>query len=334
MKNKIKFGIIGCSSIAKRSVIPAIIEASNTELGFIGSRTKEKAEKIANEFGCEKFGSYEEVLDYDEIDAVYISVPIGLHEEWCIKSAQANKHILCEKSFSISLKSTENILNICEMNNVRVMEGLMVRFHPRTKKIHEMIENGIIGDISSFSGSYGFPPTSTEDIRYNSKLGGGVLNETGCYPICLARIIFNEEPIGVFSNLRFDEQLNVDIQGSSLLLFQNSKVGQVSFSFNSHYQANYKIWGTKGILETSRAFSIPPTLESLINIESSSGKKDIVVKAANHFAIMVEEFAEELLRNNKDKSNFEEELLKQARIMEAVRISNKENRFVFINEVK
>ncbi len=334
MNDKIRFGVIGCSTIAERSIIPALIEAKNAELEFVGSRSKEKAKKIADKFGCKKFGNYEELLVDEDIDAVYISLPIGLHEEWCLKSAFVKKHILCEKSFSTSFNSTKKILDVCKTNNVRVMEGLMVRFHPRTQKILEMIKNETIGNIFSFSGNYGFPPVALDNIRYNKSLGGGVLNETGCYPIFMCRTIFNEEPTGVYSNIYFDKHMQVDIKGHALLIFEDSKIGQTSFSFDSFYQANYKIWGSKGIVETSRAFSIPPTLESIINLENSIGKKDIIIKAANHFTLMIEEFAGELLRNGNDKSKFEEELLKQARIMEAIRISNNENRFVFINEVK
>jgi predicted dehydrogenase len=334
MKNKIRFGIIGCSSIAERSVIPAILESNNAELEFIGSRSNEKAKKIADKFGCKKFGSYDELLNDKNIDTVYISLPIGLHEEWCIKAANAKKHILCEKSFSISFDSTKKILNLCKTNDVRIMEGFMVRFHPRTKKILEMIKDNSIGDIFSYSGNYGFPPVTFDNIRYNKKLGGGVLNETGCYPILMCRIIFGEEPVGVFSNIHFDKNLQVDIKGHVILQFQNSKIGQTSFSFDSFYEANSKIWGKKGILETTRAFSIPPNLNSTITLKNEKGKKEILIKSADHFMLMIEEFSKEILSNKNNKIKFENELLNQARVLEAIRISNNENRFVFINEVK
>ena len=86
---KIRFGIIGCSNIAKSSTIPAIINSQNSELKNIGSRNTEKAQDFANEFNCKKFGNYEDVLNDDDIDAVYISTPIGTHEEWVKKSAFA-----------------------------------------------------------------------------------------------------------------------------------------------------------------------------------------------------------------------------------------------------
>ena len=73
----LKFGIIGCSRIAKRSVIPAIIKSEYAEVEIIGSRSTNKAKEFANEFKCEKFGTYEDVISNDAVDVVYISTPIG-----------------------------------------------------------------------------------------------------------------------------------------------------------------------------------------------------------------------------------------------------------------
>ena len=97
--DSIKFGIIGCSRIAKRSVIPAILKSEFAELEIIGSRTQEKANEFSNEFNCKKFGTYDDVISDDSVDAVYISTPIGTHKEWVMKAASAGKHIYCEKSF-------------------------------------------------------------------------------------------------------------------------------------------------------------------------------------------------------------------------------------------
>ena len=85
----LKFGIIGCSRIAKRSVIPAIIKSEFAELEIIGSRSTDKAKEFAKEFNCKKFGTYEDVISDDSVDAVYISTPISTHKEWSIKATSA-----------------------------------------------------------------------------------------------------------------------------------------------------------------------------------------------------------------------------------------------------
>ena len=193
----LKFGIIGCSRIAKRSVIPAITKSEFAEIEMIGSRSNDKAKIFSNEFNCKKYGTYEDVISDDSIDVVYISTPIGTHEELCVKAATAGKHIHCEKSSTISFESAKKMIECSKQNNVRIMEGFMFRFHPQHQKVKSLLNDNRIGDLVSFNGSFGFPTFPEGDIRYNSKLGGGFLNDSGCYPICASRMIFDEEPIGV-----------------------------------------------------------------------------------------------------------------------------------------
>ena len=122
---KIRFGIIGCSSIADRRTIPAILRAENSELTFVGSRSQKKAEKFAKKFSCKNYGSYEEVLERKDVDAVYISLPIGLQEKGALDSAKAGKHILCEKSTTISYKSAEKIVKAWFNNSFSKMVFLL-----------------------------------------------------------------------------------------------------------------------------------------------------------------------------------------------------------------
>jgi predicted dehydrogenase len=131
--NSLRFGIIGCSRIAERSVIPAIIKSEFAELEIIGSRDSGKAKKFSNKFGCEKIGSYEDVIGDESVDVVYISTPIGTHEEWTIKALSAGKHVYCEKSSTTSYSSAQKMIESAKQNNVRIIEGFMFRFHPQHK---------------------------------------------------------------------------------------------------------------------------------------------------------------------------------------------------------
>ena len=118
MHSKIKFGIIGCSRIAKRSVIPAITTSEFAEIEMIGSRSIDKAKIFSNEFNCKKYGTFEYVISDDSVDAVYISTPIGTHEEWAIKAANAGKHVYCEKSTTTSFESAKKMIEHSKQNNV------------------------------------------------------------------------------------------------------------------------------------------------------------------------------------------------------------------------
>ena len=332
MNKKIKFGIIGCSRIAERSTIPAIFKSAYAELEMIGSRTKQKAKQYAEKFGCKGFGSYEDVLNNDKVDAVYISVPISLHAEWATKSAESGKHVLCEKSSSTSFESAKQMVDSCKKNNVRIMEGFMFRFHPQHKKVLEIINKGQIGKLFTFNGMYGFPPISKDDIRYQVSLGGGVFNDVGCYPICASRIIFGQEPHSVQCNLIIDPETGVDIKGHAYLVYDD-KAALVSFGFDNQYQANYKIWGSKGTIELNRAYAVPPDFTTKIELQTSDENTTITNDPADHFAIMVDSFCKEITLVKKIDYSFEDDLVNQARVMEALRLSNKEKRITKISEI-
>jgi len=245
LDSKIKFGIIGCSRIAKQSVVPAIIKSEFAEIEIIGSRSLDKAKTFSNEFNSKKFGTYEDVISDNSVDAVYISTPIGTHEEWAIKAASAGKHIICEKSSTTSFESAKKITKHCKQNNVRIIEGFVFRFHPQHLKVEELIENNKIGDLVSFNSSFGFPAFPEGDIRYDSKLGGGFLNDSGCYPINASRMIFEEEPIGVSCNLSTDAKTGVDVRGTSYMIYENEKIASITYGNGSYYQSKYNVWGTE-----------------------------------------------------------------------------------------
>ncbi|MDC3254695.1 Gfo/Idh/MocA family oxidoreductase [Nitrosopumilus sp.] len=331
---KIKIGIIGCSTIAKNSTIPAILNSNNVELEQIGSRSNDKAFEFSKIFNCEQYGNYDDVINNKNIDCVYISTPVGNHEEWVLKAAEAGKHVLCEKSSTISFDSAKKMVKICKENNVRLMEGFMFRFHPSHKKVKKCINDKVIGKIFLFSSKYGFPPISKDNIRYDKFLGGGILNDAGCYPINASRMLFESEPKGVFCNLTIDKETQVDTKATFFMDFDGGIQSQSSVGYDLGYQSNYRLWGSDGSLNLSRSYNIPPDMPAKLNIKSSSTEEEILIEPVNHFKLMIESFCDEIIKSNSCNYNFEEDLLNQAKVMEACRVSNNEKRYVEIKEIK
>ena len=331
---KIKFGIIGCSKIANRSSLPAIINSDFAELEIIGSRDIEKAKKFANKFKCKNFGIYEDVIESKNVDAVYISVPTGLHKKWAEKAAKAGKHVLCEKSAVTSYSHAKEVISTVRKNETRIMEGFMFQFHPQHIKVREIITKEDFGKSFIFTGMYGFPPISKSDIRYDEKLGGGVLNEAGCYPIYASRMIFDEEPVSVSFNLFNDLETNVDIKGHGIIEFSNERKAFIGFSFENQYQANYKIWGENGIVELKRAYAVPPDFEPIIELTTSDKKSEIKIEPTDHFKNMIDIFCQEIQKKEEDSINFEEDLLNQAKLLEAIRESSKKNAIISLSDIQ
>jgi predicted dehydrogenase len=330
MKSKIKFGIIGCSDIAKKSTIPAIKNNKNSELEIIGSRSIQKAEKFANEFTCNEFGNYDDVINNKNIDAVYISLPISMHEKWAIKAAKAGKHILCEKSATLSYNSAKKIIKECKKNNVKIMENFVFKFHPQHKKFLDIIKQNTIGNIHTFSSKYGFNlPHSKKNFRFNNQLGGGALNDVGCYLISASTFIFKDIPKSVFCNLEINNKLNIDIRGSVLLTFPKNRSALVSFSYDNYFQSTYDVWGTKGLMKIERAFNVPENMKTMISLNQNDKIKKIIIPCANQFQLAIEEFCNKI-KNKSENNSLEKEFLNQALIMNAVRKSSRQNLLVKI----
>ena len=321
----LKFGIIGCSRIAKRSVIPAIIKSEFAEVEIIGSRSTEKAKEFAKEFNCEKFGTYEDVISDNSVDVVYISTPISTHAEWSIKATETGKHVYVEKSSAADYDSARRMVESAKENNVRLMEGFMFRFHPQHQKVKELIKEGKIGEIRSFNGIFGFPAFPEGDIRYDS----GFLRDSGCYPICASRMIFDEEPLGVFCSQKKIPESSVDVGGSAILVYENGKTATITYSNGSYYQAKYEVWGTDGVISLDRAYSVPPDFTTKVtlqyNIENNwDGRKNEIfeIEPKDHFLEMLDTFCMEITGTKKAPFDFEQEILNQAKTIEATVRSN------------
>ena len=329
MKSKIKFGIIGCSSIAKKSTIPAIVMGKNSILEMIGSRSITKAKKFAKEFSCNAFGNYDDVLENDSIDAVYISLPMNMHEKWAIKAAKSGKHVLCEKSATLSYDSAKKIIKECKNNNVKIMENFVFKFHPQHKIFLDVIKQNAIGNIHTFSAKYGFNlSVSNQNFRFNKKLGGGALNDVGCYLISASTFIFNDLSTSVFCNLEMDNKLNVDIRGSILLTFSKNRSALVSFSYDNYFQSTYDVWGTKGLIRTERAFNVSKDMKTTIFLNQNDKIKKIPIPSANQFQLTIEDFCNKIKYDS--NNNFEKDFLNQALIMDAVRKSSTKNSVIKI----
>jgi len=309
-----RIGILGNGRITNKAMIPALECSASVELGMIGSR-------------ADGFPSYEEVLSNENIDTIYIALPIGLHEEWTIKAAKAGKHVITEKSSTTSYESAKRMVAACKENNVRLMEAFMYRYHPQ----HEQVAQIDAGNLISFHGMYGSPFSDIKDIRQSKELGGGALNDMCCYPINASMMLFGEEPERVSCNLVPSEE--ADIKADVTLFYPNGKSAFCSAAFGAYYQTNYSLWGTKTRIDVPRAYALSPDIETnIIKSIDDYTIETISIGPHNQTRLMIEDFRR-VIRKESDR-DYEKDLLSQAKVMEAARISNKEQRIVSLDEIK
>jgi predicted dehydrogenase/aryl-alcohol dehydrogenase-like predicted oxidoreductase len=190
MKAPIRWGILSTGRIA-HTFAKALATSSTGTLVAVGSRSLEPAEAFAKEFGvAAAYGSYEALLADPDVQAVYIATPHPKHAEWCIKAAEAGKHILCEKPATLNAAQLTAVLDAVEQNGVFFMEAFMYRCHPQTAKVVDLVKSGVIGKLQHMQISFGFRTGMNPESRLlKNELGGGGILDVGCYAVSLARLL-------------------------------------------------------------------------------------------------------------------------------------------------
>ncbi|MEK7509211.1 MAG: Gfo/Idh/MocA family oxidoreductase [Patescibacteria group bacterium] len=327
MHNKIRFGVLGASRIAKKAAIPAIIASTHAELAMVGSRTPANVQG----FDCPA-SSYENVLANPNIDAVYISLPNSLHEEWSVRALEAGKHVWCEKPAALSYASAQKMVTAARANNVRLMEGFMFLYHPQQKRVREIIQSGTLGEITGFEGRFAFPMPDVGNIRLNARLGGGIYYDALVYPIRASRFAFGEEPQSITCNLTIDPALGVDVKADATLTY-SGRTASISSAFDSDYRSTYRVLGTKGSISMERAYAVPKDLAVRIFLEVGNAREEICIEPADHFKLMVDDFCSEVALGEASTKRYEEDLLVQAHVVDAGRRSFQEKRVVRLSEL-
>src|SRR5262245_37735616 len=143
MIDKVRWGILGTANIALAKVIPAMQLSPWCEITAIASRDLAKAEQAAAELNIPNaYGSYEELLADDTVEAIYNPLPNHLHVPWTVKAADAGKHVLCEKPIATSATEARMLIDVRDRKSVRIQEAFMVRTHPQWLETRRLIRTG------------------------------------------------------------------------------------------------------------------------------------------------------------------------------------------------
>ncbi|MEC9296708.1 MAG: Gfo/Idh/MocA family oxidoreductase, partial [SAR324 cluster bacterium] len=146
---KVRWGVLSTAKIGLEKVVPAMQRGEYSEIVAIASQSLERGKAAAAQLGIQQaYGSYEELLADDKIDAVYIPLPNHLHVPWTKKALAAGKHILCEKPIGLKTAEAEDLLAAAKKHpHLKVMEAFMYRHHPQWRKAQQLVNEGKIGDL-------------------------------------------------------------------------------------------------------------------------------------------------------------------------------------------
>lgn len=247
MIDKLNWGILSTARITRR-VIPPIHQAERSQAIAVASRNQASAQAFAQKWDIpHAFGSYDELLESPDIDAVYIPLPNSLHCEWVIKAAQARKHILCEKPLALTVDDVDRMREAAETNNVVLLEAFMYRMHPQLATLKSLINNGLIGEVQLVRAKFSFTLTDPTNIRLQKALGGGSLWDVGCYPVSFAQAIADSDPEEAFGWQKRNEQ-GAETMFVGQLNYANGLIAQFDSSFALPFRSGAEVIGETGTI--------------------------------------------------------------------------------------
>mgnify|MGYP003681880568 CR=1 FL=1 len=318
---KVNWGVLGAANIAVEQVIPAMLQSEYAVVKAIASRNLSKAKKVAEQFKIPKsYGSYEDLLNDETIQAVYIPLPNHLHVEWAIKALQSGKHVLVEKPVAMNVIEAQKLMDEAKKHpNLKLMEAYMYKFHLQWIKVKQLIQNGSIGKLKMIESSFSFFDADPNSIVNSKEFGGGSLMDIGCYPVSISRFLFDAEPKRVLASQKIHPQFHVDIQTSGVLEFEEGT--SVFFSSIQLYEdQQVKLFGTDGTIELEIPFNPPNDGSTKIIVTAENACKEILIEKCDQYGLQADYFSKAILQNSELPRLFED-AVKNMTVIDAIKES-------------
>ena len=322
---KLRCGILGAARVNER-LLPAIIEAPNSELVAIASRRAGAAKATLDKYApchanaVQCYDDMESLINDKNVQAVYCPMANEEHAAWALKAINAGKHVLIEKPMALTVKDIETIEAAATKNKVKVMEGFMYRFHPQHARIKEIAESGLIGDVLSVRASYSFLMHPARMYRINRSManGGGAMWDIGPYAIHSLRWAMGlgqksgkpAEPVFAVAHAKLNEH-GADIVNSGILDFGLDSEGRARFghfdiSFERSRKSEYEIIGTKGWVKCHAAWVFQNDVP-VISWALEDGKyAEERFTPSNHFTLEIKHFNDCVLNDTVPHLTFED----------------------------
>src|SRR5579885_14990 len=270
MPDKVRWGVLGAANIAVKKVIPAMQRGEWSEVVALASRDAGRAGEAARALGIVKaYGSYEELLADERVEAIYNPLPNHLHAPGTVKAAEAGKHVLCEKPVAMSAAEARELLAARDRTGVKIQEAFMVRTHPQWLGTIELIRAGRIGELRAATGFFSYFNRDPSNIRNLPAMGGGALMDIGCYPVTVSRFAFDEEPRRCLGLVERDPEMGTDRLTSAILDFPS---GRATFTCSTQLVPFQRVqfFGTRGRIEVEIPFNAPTDRPTRVFVDDGS----------------------------------------------------------------
>lgn len=243
---KIKVGIIGAGWIAHK-MAQALAPLADAEVCAIASRSLDKAQTFASEYGIAKaYGSYEALVEDPEVDLVYVATPHSHHYQHSRLAIEHNKPVLVEKAFTANAREAKALLDLAHERQVFITEAIWTRYMPLSHKVKELMESGVIGEARILTATLCYMMENKERI-VRPELCGGALLDLGVYVLNFARMYFGTDIVRTVSNVHIGPT-GMDMMESISLSYADGRMANLQSGVLTLNDRQGIISGTDGYI--------------------------------------------------------------------------------------
>ena len=241
-----RLGLLSTANI-NRAILAGAARTGRVDVVAVASRNAGRADAYAAEHGiATAHGSYEALLADPDVEAVYISLPNGMHHEWTMYALAAGKHVLCEKPYTRHPHEAEEAFDAADAAGLVLAEAFMYRHHPQTATVARLVAGGAIGRLCAVKATFTFPLRDLSDVRALPELDGGALMDVGCYCVSGIRLLAGEP-----EHVRGEQvtgTTGIDMAFHGTLRCAGDVVGQFEATFRSPQRQSLEAVGEDGVL--------------------------------------------------------------------------------------
>lgn len=302
MTDQVRWGILGNATIARKCVIGAIQKSRNGLVHALATRSPADAAEVVAENNVRNiYDGYDGLLADPAVDAVYVPLPNHMHLPWTLKALSAGKHVLCEKPLACNAREAREMAARAKETGLLLMEAFMYRFHPRSRHIKQIVDQGILGKPCLVRSAFCYHMDedmlqSGANARLKSEMGGGALLDVGCYSVSAARWLLNAEPTAVQAQAVY-HPAGVDMHLVGTLRFEEEKLAVLEASFISALQQTYTVVGSDGAIDLPHDAFIPWEKDAVYTLRKKDEEvgEEYVIQGADEYQLMVEHFSDAVL---------------------------------------
>lgn len=275
----VRIGLLAAARIAGPAVVEPAASVDGVELTAVAARDLGKARDAADRWGIPTaFGSYEELIGSDAVDAIYIATPASLHRHWAVAALEAGKHLLCEKPLAANAADAQAIADAAAASPLVAMEAFHWRYHPYVGQIREVLDSGALGRLVRVEAAFNLSESviPRDDIRWELAIGGGSTMDLGCYPIQWVRFAVGDEP-EVVSAVAECPVEGVDGMLRAELRWASGVTGSIESSMIAEpdqHAAWLRVTGERGTLLANNPLA-PQNGGAVITVDAESGRRSL-----------------------------------------------------------